>query len=80
MSDSNQPHSLTLNGHTIDCSRAIYNDCKKVFSAEDDQKLGIVAKRVYTNDATQLQCDFEKAQNLSTQHVLRPIRLLRESN
>ena len=51
-----------------------------MFITEDDKKLQIAAKRIFTDDPTQLQRDFERAQELNNQHVVRPIRLLRESN
>ena len=52
MSVTNQPQSLTLDGHTIDCSRPISDGCKNVFHAWDDQKMQVVAKRIFTDDPT----------------------------
>ena len=66
MSFKDQSQSLTLDGHIIDCSGPIYDGSKNLFHAEDDQKLEIVVKRVYTDNSTQLQRSFERAQDLNS--------------
>ena len=66
MNAQDQPQSLTLDGHIIDCSRPIKSDCKNVFITEDDKKLQIAAKRISTDNPTQLQRSFERSQDLNS--------------
>ena len=54
MSNDDKPQQLTIDSHTIDCSRPISDGSETVFHAEDDQQVPVAAKRIYANNATQL--------------------------
>ena len=79
MSAQDQSQSLTLDGHIIDCSKPIIDGSESVFHAEDDQQSPVAAKYVHTKNATWLQRSFDRTQDLNSQHVIRPIRLLKKS-
>ena len=54
MSNDDKPQQLTIDSHTINCSRPISDGSETVFHAEDDQQVPVAAKYVHTKNSAQL--------------------------